>query len=483
MESNLREKTAKGVGWGFIESFAGTGIIALVNIVLARLLSPADFGIIGMTTIFITLSTSLVDSGFTGALTRKKSVSKDDLNSVFYFNLLISTLLYFILFFSAPAIAGFFREPLLVPVIRFLSLSLFVTALSIVQKITLVRKLDFKTQALASTISSLISGIISIILAVKGYGLWSLVALQLSRLTFQTVALWIFSGWIPSLSFSWRSFRESFSFGSKLLLTSVISVIWTEIYSIIIGKIYNSSTLGQYNRAEKFKNLVTSNVSIVMQKVSYPVLSSIMDQSERQTRAYRKVVKTTVLISFTAVMGLAAVSEAFILTLVGDQWIPAIGYLRILAFSGLFIPLQICSANIINANGRSDLTLRLEIIKTVLAVIPVMAGIWISVEALLYAITGVSVIVYLFHAYYVTKVLSYSVKEQFRDILPTLAISLLMAAIVFALSYLPLPQWLILLIQISAGVSIIIFIYEKIYASEEYLDIKRMFLKSLGKVR
>lgn len=474
---NLKEKTAKGVEWGFIDNLGGTGILAVVNLVLARLLTPQEFGIVGMTSIFITLSTSLVDSGFTGALTRKKTVDEKDLNTVFHFNLLTSVILYLILFFTAPLIAGFFRQPVLTEIVRILGLSLIVTALSIVQKVILVRKLDFRTQAIVSVISALAGGSAGILMAVAGFGVWSLVVMQLSRLVLTTLLLWVFSRWLPSFMFSMASFREMFSFGGRLLLTAIISTLWSEIYSFIIGKVYAPSVLGQYSRADKFRNMVTSNVSIVMQRVTYPVLASISDDRQRQKRAYRKILRTTVLISFTAVLGLASISEAFVLTLVGEQWIPAIGYLRILCLSGLFVPLMICSANILNANGRSDTTLRLEIMKTALAVIPVLAGIYISMEALLWSAVAVSALSYLVYAAMVSRHVGYSVASQLKDIFPFLLVSLVMAAVVYCVSYVPLPQWAVLLLQLVTGAAVVILAYERIYPACEYGDVRQALLK------
>ena len=279
--------------------------------------------------------------------------------------------------------------------------------------------------------------------------------------------------------FSTDSFREMFSFGGRLLLTAIISTLWSEIYSFIIGKVYAPSVLGQYSRADKFRNMVTSNVSIVMQRVTYPVLSSIRDEKERQGRAYRKIIRTTVLISFTAVLGLAAVSEAFVLTLVGDQWIPAIGYLRILCLSGLFMPLMICSANIINANGRSDTTLYLEIMKTLLAAIPVLAGIFYSIEALLWCTVAVSAVSYLVYAVQVSKSVDYPVMSQLKDILPYFLVSAFMAAAVFCLSFLPLPQWAVLGIQLAAGAGLTVLSYETVYRNDEYEDVKSALLKLL----
>ena len=482
MSENLKAKTAKGVGWGFADNILGLGITAVANIILARILSPADFGIIGMTAIFMTLSTSLVDSGFTGALTRKKDTVKADFDTVFYFNLAVSCLLYAVLFFCSPFIARFFKEPILVPVIRILGISLVINAFGIVQKIILVRRIDFRTQAWISLVSSFAAAVAAVAMAFYGFGVWSLVVLQVGKLAVNTILPWSVSRWHPGLCFSRKSFRDMFSFGSRLLITSIISTIWSEMYSFIIGKMYSSSVLGQYSRADKVKNMVTSNVSSVMQKVSYPVLASIQDEGERQINVYRKVLKTTVLISFTAVFGVWAVAGPFILTVFGNQWLPAVDYLRIMCFSGLFLPLMMCSANVINADGRSDITLVLEILKTVMGLIPVVFGIIFSVEALLWSMVGVSFILFVVHAAYVSKVIHYSVGRQLADILPTLCVSIVMALIVNAMNMLVMPQWLLLLLQICAGGTIVVLAYEFVYKSTEYRDIKNELFRLIRKI-
>ena len=423
MESNLKEKTARGIKWGFIDNVAGVGIIAIANLILARILSPQDFGIIGMTAIFITLSNSLIDSGFSSALIRLKSVTEKDLNTVFHFNFLTSLFLYAILYFTAPLIAGFFSQPVLTDIVRVLSLSMIVNALCIVQKVILIRRIDFRTQAIASTVSSVLSSGVAIWMALYGFGVWSLVALQVLKSVFTAVILWLCSKWFPSFLFSVKSLKEMFSFGGRMLLTAIVSTLWSEIYSFIIGKTYAPSVLGQYSRADKFRNMVTSNISTVMQRVTYPVLSMINDEKDRQARAYRKILRTAVLIMFPAVLGLAAVSEPLVLTLIGDQWVPAVGYLRILCLSGLFTPLMFCSVSILNADGRSDLTLYLEIFKTAMAVFPVLAGIFFSIEALLWTAVAASAVSYLAYAAAVSRIAGYSVWRQLKDVAPFFAVS------------------------------------------------------------
>ncbi len=479
--ATLKDKTAKGIGWGFADNFANIGIQAVIGIVLARILSPDDFGLIGMTAIFISLANSFTDSGFSVALTRKKEATNIDFNTIFYSNIGLGTIFYSILFFSAPFIASFFEREILTSIIRILGLSIVFTAFTTVQKVILIRKIDFKTQAIVSFFSSILSGTIAIIMALSDCGVWTLVVLQLSKLFIASFLFWVLSAWKPQFVFSINCFKEMFSFGSKLLTASIISILWNEVYSLIIGKFYNAPTLGQYSRAEKFKGMVTSNVSIVMQRVSYPVLSNIQDEKERQLRVYRKVIRTTLLLTSTLVCGLAAVADNLVVVLIGDQWTPAVPFIRILCISGLFIPLLLNAVNILNANGRSDLTLRLEIIKTVLAVIPVLLAIYFSIEWMLWGIALVTVINFFIYSLYLLKVINYKISSQIGDILPSLSISIIMALSVWGVGFLDINVIIKLLIQLIIGGAIIFTIYEFLYKNEEYIDIKNALLGLLKK--
>ena len=286
--STLKEKTAKGLGWGFVDNFVGTGITAVVSIILARILSPEEFGLVGMIAIFISLGSSLMDSGFSGALIRKKEATESDLSTVFYTNLVLSLIIYLILYFSAPSISRFLENESLVVLLRVLALSVVIMSFTQVQKVNFIRKIDFRTQAIISLAASLVSGVASIWMALAGCGVWSLVVQQLSKQAIVSLLLWFFSTWRPSITFSFSSFREMFGFGSRLLACSLISVIWSEIYSLVIGKMYNPIAVGYFTRAEKFKTLVTSNIGQVVQRVGYPVMSSIRDDAQRQVRVYRQ---------------------------------------------------------------------------------------------------------------------------------------------------------------------------------------------------
>lgn len=477
--STLKEKTAKGLGWGFVDNFVGTGITAVVSIILARILSPEDFGLVGMIAIFISLGNSLMDSGFSGALIRKKDVADSDLSTVFYVNLILSILIYSILFLSAPAIASFLDNDFLSILLRVLGLSVVIMSFTQVQKVNFVRKIDFRTQALISLVSSIVSGAVSIWMALTGYGVWSLVVQQLSKQALVSVLLWIFSSWKPSLTFSFSSFKEMFAFSSKLLASSIISVIWNEIYSLVIGKMYNPVSVGYFTRAEKFKTMVTSNIGQVVQRVGYPVMSTVRDDVHRQVRVYRKVVKLTILLTSTLVMGLIGCADSMIEVLIGAKWLPAAGYLRILGISGLFLPLVLSSVNVFNANGKSSVTLKLEIIKTILAIIPVALGIFFDITALLWGVVVVTIASYLIHAIFVSKEIPYPVSNQLRDILPSILISVIMAVAVYFIGFLNINVLLLLVLQVTAGFAITLFSYEVLFPCQEYKELKEEILKIL----
>lgn len=477
--STLKEKTAKGLSWGFVDNFVGTGITAVVSIILARILSPAEFGLVGMVAIFISLANSLMDSGFSGALIRKKDVGEKDLNTVFYTNLTFSLILYGLLYLSAPWVSEFLNTPELTTLLRVLALSVVIISFTQVQKVIFIRKIDFKTQAIVSLIASLISAAVSIWMALKGYGVWALVAQQLSKQASVSLFFWIFSSWHPGFVFSIKSFKEMFNFGSKLLACSIISVIWNEIYSLVIGKMYNPVAVGLYTRADKFKTLVTSNIGQVVQRVGYPVLSSISEDPQRQVRVYRKVVRVTVLLSSTLVFGLAACADAMVEVLIGAKWLGCVPYIRILAFSGVFLPLILSSVNVFNANGKSNITLLLEIIKTALATIPVVLGIFFNIDILLWGLAGVTALSYLIHSYFVSKEIEYKTSKQVLDIVPFILISLIMAAVVYLVGFLEIKPLPLLMLQVVTGFVVTVLCYEWIYTCEEYRDVKDMILKIL----
>lgn len=473
MTESLKNKTVKGVGWSFIDNLSSSGITFLVGLVLARLLTPSEYGIMAILTIFIAVSNSIVDSGFSNALIRKTDARRVDYNTVFLFNLLVSGFLYVVLFLAAPAISRFFKEPLLVEVMRVIGWVLVINALAIIPRTLFVKEVNFKIQTKVSLIASISSGVIGIGMALAGLGVWSLVGQQLSRQLLNTLFLWIYCTWRPAWEFSMQSFKELFSFGSKLLLSGLLDTVFKEIYSLVIGRCYTSAQLGQYTRASQFNQIFSSNLTTVIQRVSYPVLSSIQDEPERLRDAYRKVIKSTMLISFACMLGLAAVARPLIIILIGEKWLPAVGFLQIICFSGMLYPLHAINLNILQVKGRSDLFLRLEIIKKIIAVGPLVLGVLFSIEYMLWGSVCTSLIAYFLNSYYSADLIDYPTKEQIKDILPTFLVSFVTAAAMWSLTLLSLSNWLLLPLQCLLGIALAVFIYECLHLPE-YVEVKQL---------
>lgn len=428
-----------------------------------------------MIAIFIAISNSIIDSGFSNALIRKIHIDRIDYNTVFYFNLLVSIVIYLLLFFASPAISSFFKEPILINVTRIIGWVVIINALAIIPRTIFVRNIDFKTQTKISLISSISSGIIGIGMALSNMGVWSLVGQQISRQLLNTLFLWIFCKWRPVWEFSIKSFRELFGFGSKLLLSGLLVQTYKNIYYIVIGRFYTSSQLGQFTRAEQFKTIFSSNLTTVVQRVSYPVLSSIQEEPERLREAYRKVIKITMLVTFACMLGLAAVSKSLLLILIGEKWLPAVHFLQIICFSGMLYPLHAINLNILQVKGRSDLFLKLEILKKVIAIGPIIIGIFCGIEYMLYGSVCTSFIAYFLNSYYSADLINYSTKKQITDILPTFLVSLFTSAAMWSLSLLDLSAYIIFPCQLLLGVILIFLIYEKMHLSE-YLEIKRLMI-------
>lgn len=478
MTESLKHKTVKGVGWSFVDNMASSGITFFVGLILARLLTPEEYGIMAMIAIFIAVSNSIIDSGFSNALIRKIDIKRVDYNTVFYFNLVISVFIYLVLYLISPAISEFFKEPMLIKIVRVIGWTLVINALAIIPRSILVRNVDFKTQTKVSLISSISSGIVGISMATGGCGVWSLVGQQLSRQLLNTFFLWVYCHWRPVLEFSMMSFRELFGFGSKLLLSGLLDTIYKNIYYVVIGHSYTPAQLGQYTRAEQFNSIFSSNLTSAVQRVSYPVLSSIQEEPKRLQEAYRKVVKTTMLITFSCMLGLAAVAKSLIIILIGEKWLPSVYFLQIICFSGMLYPLHAINLNILQVKGRSDLFLKLEVIKKIIGVCPIFIGIFYGIECMLWGSVATSFLGYFFNSYYSADLIHYSTKKQIKDILPSFVVSFGVASIMWCLSFWNISAYILLFVQIFLGILLALFIYEKMQL-DEYIEIKQFVLSTL----
>jgi len=453
----LKQKTISGLLWSFIDNIASLGIAFIIGIILARLLSPKEFGLIGMLTIFIAISQSFIDSGFRQALIRKQNCTPADYSTVFYFSLVISVLFYILLFVCAKSISIFFHEPILKELIRVLGFGLIINSFTIIQSTLLTKHIDFKLQAKISVISSLISGIIGIYMAYTGWAVWSLVASALTKNTIASFLLWFWTKWKPIWYFSLDSFKVLFSFGSKLLISGLIDTIYRNIYYLVIGKYFTAVELGYYTRADQFQALPSSNLQGIIGRVSYPVLLTIQDDIPRLREAYKKLIRSTMLITFVLMLGMAAVARPMILTLIGVKWEPSIVYLQMLCFVGMFYPLHALNLNMLQVQGRSDLFLRLEIIKKVLAVPIIIIGIIWGIKAMILGMIANTLIAYYLNSYWSGSYIGYSFFAQIKDIIPSLLLAIIMSSLVFVEGFLiTLPPLPLLIIQVVSG-AILIF--------------------------
>jgi len=474
---NLKQKTVSGLLWSALDSFANQGLQFVVGIILARLVTPREFGLIGMISIFIAVSQAFINSGFSSALIRKKDCTQSDYSTVFYYNLTVGLIFYLIIFLLAGGISNFFNEPELKWLVRVLGFDLIIRSATIIQVTTLTKRVDFKLQAKITVISGILSGIIGIYMAVSGYGVWSLVARSLAAAFFSSLFLWLWNKWRPSLLFDKNSFKELFSFGGKLMLSGLIDTLFKNIYYLIIGKAFSAKDLGYYARADQFSTFPANNLMNIIGRVSYPVLSEVQNDIPRLKSNYQKLIKSTMFITFTLMLGMIAVAEPMIITLIGEQWRTSIVYLQLLCFVGMFYPLQALNLNMLKVQGRSDLFLKLEIVKKAIAIPVIIIGIFLGIKMMIVGMIFNSMIAYYLNSYWSGHMLGYSLKSQIEDILPSFALALVMAVLVFCLGLvLPLSHFWKLLVQVTTGAGFIL-IFSELTRFKSYVFIKEIALE------
>jgi teichuronic acid exporter len=476
---SLKQKTISGLMWSSFDNIASLGIQFIFGIILARLLTPKEFGLIGMLTIFIAVSQSFIDSGFANALIRKRDCTQTDYSTVFFYNLGSGILFFILLLFFAPLISIFFKEPELKPIIQVLAFVLIIDSLTIIQRTILTKCIDFKLQTRISIIASSVSGFVAILFAYKGFGVWSLVIQTLTKQLLNSFLLWIWNRWRPNLVFSKSSFKELFGFGSKLLISGLIDTIYQNVYYLIIGKYFSAKELGFYTRASLFRSLPNQNITAIMTRVAYPVLSKMQDNPEMLKAGYKKMIRSTVLVSFVLVLGLAAVAEPMIITLIGEPWRPSVIYLQLLCLSGLLYPLDAINLNMLNVQGRSDLFLRLEIIKKILAFPVIVVGVLYGIKIMITGMILTNFLSYYLNSYWSGQFIKYSTGEQVKDITPAFLLAAGMAITVYLLGhFLTTPYPVTLILQISAGAAIVFGLCE-LTKMPDYLYLKHIVVEKL----
>lgn len=479
-QESLKNKTIKGVGWSAADALLGQGVTFIVGLVLARLLSPDEYGLIGICLIFTTVLNGIVDSGFSNALIRKKNVTDEDYNTMFTTNMAISIVLYVLLFISAPFVSDFFHRIELIALVRVTGLILFLNALSITQVTILTKNIDFKTKTKASLVSAIISGVIGIVMAFMGYGVWSLVAQQLSKQLLYTLCLWVLNKWWPKFTFYNDSFKYMWGFGWKLLVSGILNNVWNQLYQVVIGRCYTSSTLGHYTRANECASIFSSNLTTIIQRVTFPVLSELQDDKKKLLVSYRKLIKVSMFVTVICMFALGAMAEPMIYSLIGPQWHQAATFLPFICITMSLYPLHAINLNMLQVQGRSDLFLYLEIVKKIITLIPIFIGAFVGVYWMLCASIFTGFIAFLLNSWFTGKFLNYSSWQQLKDVLPSYLIALFIGFIVYLLKFLPLSYNLIFPLQILATI-IFGWIVNRIINLEEYCEIKNIVLTVIKK--
>jgi teichuronic acid exporter len=452
--SELSIKTSRGMLWSLAENFGLQAFQFLISILLARLLLPADYGLIGMLTIFVITAQLLLDGGFGLALIQKKDASQVDNCSIFYFNLMIGVVLAGLLCLAAPLIAGFFNKPILTPLTRFLSLILIFKSFSLVPQTLLTKRMEFKTLFLVSLISVSISGGVGVVLALKGAGVWSLTVQTVLNTLIGAVLLWPFAHWRPSWIFSGTSLRSMFSFGSRMLISQILEAIFQNIYQPLIGKLYSVADVGYYTRAQSMQNVAVQPASAVLWRVLVPALSSIQDDLPRLKQAVRKTLVYAVFFQFPLMIGLIVVASPLIILLLTDRWAPSIFYFQLFCIIGFFYPFNVMNLDVLLVTGRSDLFFRLDIIRRVLVVVAIAITYRWGINALIYGQAATSIFTNFFYSYYSKRLIDYSLSQQVLDAYPFALMSLGMGAGMYLLGTVISPALPKLLAQTMVGVAI-----------------------------
>lgn len=469
-EDSLKNKTIKGLVWSCIERFSMQGIQFLVTIVLARLLTPNDYGLVGMLSIFLAVAQSLIDSGFSQALIRKTDKSDLDCDTVLWFNVVMSIIIYFVLFFSAPYIAQYFKEPVLCEILRTLGIVVIINGSAVVQRALFIIDINFKLQTKATLLAAVLSGALGIYMAYAGYGVWSLVYQQIANSLVTTLFLWFYSKYRPKFRFSEVAFRGMFSFGSKLLISGLVNTIYNNIYQLTIGKVFNAATLGYYTRSQQFAQLPSVSLTDVFQRVLYPVLCKIQDEKERYRIVFVKFLRTSVFVIFPIMCLLAGISRPLVLILLGEKWLFAATLLVPLSLAFMMYPIHALNLNVITVIGRSDLFLKVEIYKKIIGILILVLTIPFGVTVMCYGSIFGSLLGFIVNTHYTKREIGYGLFAQIKDLLPITLLSFVIFVQAYLISYLITNSWLSLIVSCFVGLLLALFcIYIFKFKEVEYI--------------
>lgn len=473
MENRVGKKVLSNLAWRFAERSGAQVVQFVVQIVLARLLGPELFGKIAIITVFIAIFQVFVDSGLGNALIQKKDSDDLDFSTVFYTNVVFCTLLYLLIFIISPIIARFYDDDTFISIIRILGLTILISGLKNVQQAYVSKKLMFKKFFFSTLIGTLVSAFLGIAVALLGGGIWALVVQQLSNLAIDTLVVWITVDWKPKRMFSFARLKTLFSYGWKLLASSLLDNIYTNIRQLIIGKMYTTSDLAFYNRGRQFPNLVVSNINSSIDSVLLPVLSDRQDNVNSVKEMTRNAIQVSTYIIAPLMLGLTATAEPLVRVLLTDTWSPCVPFLRLFCVSFLFYPIHTANLNAIKALGRSDLFLKLEIMKKIVGMVVLLSTMWFGVMAMAYSMLFTSVCAQIINCWPNKKLLNYGYFEQIKDILPSLVLSSVMGICVYCIQWLGMSDIITLGTQVIVG-SIVYLVLSRLFRINVYMYLMRL---------
>ncbi|WP_431137285.1 lipopolysaccharide biosynthesis protein [Psychroserpens mesophilus] len=430
---SLKQKALSGVFWTALQQFSTQGINFFVSIVLARLLLPSEFGLIAMIAVFMGIGAVLLNAGLGSSLIRTDNPTQEDYSTVFFFNLIGSVFMYVLMFFVAPLVADFYQEDQLTPIIRWYSIIFIINAFAIIQTTRLTKLLDFKTQMRVSIPSTIFSGLIGVGLAYTGHGVWSLVIMGIAQAFASALQLWLYSNWKPSWVFSKHKFKYHFNYGYKLTLSGLIESLFSNAYAIIIGKFFAPAQVGFFNRADSLMKLPVGNVGTILNKVTFPLFAEIKNDDIRLKGVYKKVMQMSVFLVAPILITMAVLAEPLFRFLFTEKWLPAVPYFQILAVTGIMYPINAYNLNILRVKGRSDIVLKLQVIKKILFLIIIFITFQFGIYALLFGSVIQSFLVFFINTYYSGKFISYYIWEQVKNLAPIILVAAFSGALVFCI--------------------------------------------------
>lgn len=474
---DLKEKAISGVKWNAIGRFSTQGVNFVIGLILARLLSPSDYGVVGMVGIFFAIAQTFIDSGFGSALIRKNDCTDEDYSTAFYFNIIVGLVCCVLLSVASPLIANFFETPILKDLIKVMSLNMLISSFAIVHGTKLTHSVDFKSQSLVNLVTALIAGVSGLLMAYKGLGVWSLVLQNLVASALRVVLLIAITRWLPSKVFSKESFKYLFGFGSKILTASLLHTIYANMTTMIIGKFYSAKDLGYYSRGESLATYPSTNITGILQSVTYPVLSKIQDDDEQLIRAYRKLISMTSMVIFFGMFLLAALAKPLIVTLLTDKWLDAVIYLQVFCFAYMFDHICVLNLNILYVKGYSNLVLKLEVIKKTISISMIIAAVPLGVLAICVARALYAQVAVIINTYYTGQLFDLGYIKQVKDFSHYLVCSLIAAFPAFLVSFASIHNLIQLLIGAISAIVVYYFFLRKDDNLLELLSLVKLFFK------